>query len=430
MFKEKTMEEYIALTAAEREQYDKEFKAHRDKEWNALKAELAAAKSKGDGNADKIAELEAKLEEMASAKIEDLEAKMLEQGKVLTQLLMGGAQASDKASKELDEKLAKAVAQVKVTKGMEEIEVGKAVGPILTTTPTAPDGLPAGLGVQIAPPSPIAYATPFIQNYVTTVPASSPFYVYSETIPKEGDAAYTAEGALKPGMDFKTETRTAQPVKVAVSIEESEEAMNDIPRLRDIINSALRARVFLKQQMGILFGDGISPNPKGAIVYAKPFVAGGIAASATDPNIVDVINAMARQIVANPNFEDEIPKYPTLCLMHIDDFTMEFIFPKDQDGRSLYPTAVQYGMLTIGGITVMPNLKIASGKIFVADMSRYNISNYSAYVAKVGYINDQFKKNMITIIGELRHHAFVKKLDEMAFIYDAIATVKAAIAKP
>ena len=44
--------------------------------------------------------------------------------------------------------------------------------------------------------------------------------------------------------------------------------------------------------------------------------------------------------------------------------------------------------------------------------------------------NDDFIKNQFVILGESRFHAFVKKLDEQAFIYDDIATIKTAITKP
>ena len=72
---------------------------------------------------------------------------------------------------------------------------------------------------------------------------------------------------------------------------------------------------------------------------------------------------------------------------------------------------------------------IPAGKIFVADMSKYNVSNYVGYTVRIGFINDQFITNKFTIVGESRFHAYVKKLDEQAFIYDDIATIKTAITK-
>jgi len=76
----------------------------------------------------------------------------------------------------------------------------------------------------------------------------------------------------------------------------------------------------------------------------------------------------------------------------------------------------------------MPFYKIPAGKVFVADMSKLNVSNYVPYTVRIGWINDQLITNQFTMVGESRFHSFVKKLDEAAFIYDDIATIETAIA--
>ena len=91
------------------------------------------------------------------------------------------------------------------------------------------------------------------------------------------------------------------------------------------------------------------------------------------------------------------------------------------------PRASLYNQVTIGGATIIPDEDIPSGKIFVADMSKYNTTNYVDYTVKIGWINDDFIRNQFVILGESRFHAFVKKLDEQAFLYDDIATIKTAI---
>ena len=78
----------------------------------------------------------------------------------------------------------------------------------------------------------------------------------------------------------------------------------------------------------------------------------------------------------------------------------------------------------------MPYQNMPAGKIFVADMSKYNVSNWVSYSVRIGWINDQFINNEFTMVGESRHHAFVKELDKQAFIYDDIATIKNAIKAP
>jgi hypothetical protein len=178
------------------------------------------------------------------------------------------------------------------------------------------------------------------------------------------------------------------------------------------------------------FGDGVSTNPKCATVYGRSFAAGDLANSVATPNFMDVVNACITDIYTTHNFVDEIPYMPSLVMISPTDFFVELVSAKDLNGLPLYPSASIFNQVTIGGVTIIPFMDIPAGKIFVADMSKYNVTNYVSFTVKIGWINDQFITNQFTMVGESRFHAFVKKLDEQAFIYDDIATIKTAIAIP
>jgi len=60
-------------------------------------------------------------------------------------------------------------------------------------------------------------------------------------------------------------------------------------------------------------------------------------------------------------------------------------------------------------------------------MTKYNVVNYVPFSVRIGWINDQFITNKFTMVGESRYFQYVKNLDQAAFVYDDIATVKAAI---
>ncbi len=145
------------------------------------------------------------------------------------------------------------------------------------------------------------------------------------------------------------------------------------------------------------------------------------------PNFMDVVNAAITDVFITHNFQDEMPYMPSLALVNPVDFYTELVAAKDERGLPLYPNASLFNMVQIGGVTILPEEMIPAGKIFVADMSKYNVSNYLGYRVKIGWINDDFIRNQFVILGESRFHAFVKKLDQIAFIYDDIETIKAAI---
>ncbi len=301
---------------------------------------------------------------------------------------------------------------------------------ITTGVATGGNNAPANYGAQITPPSNVNFRRPSVLDKLSKLTTSTATYAYTQTVPKNGDYGFVAEGGEKPPIDFTIETKYANPVKIAAHMHLTEESVQDIPALESIARDFLRKKHDLKFENGVLFGTGASNEPKGATEYGRTFVAGSMAAKVVKPNIMDVINAAVTDIYTTHNYQDETPYEANTVLINPIDFFLEFVSAKDERGLPLYPTASLFNQVTIGGITIMPHPSIPAGKIFVADLSKYNITEWLPYVVKIGWINDDFIKNQFAIVGESRFHAFVKKLDEQAFIYDDIATIKTAITKP
>jgi len=266
----------------------------------------------------------------------------------------------------------------------------------------------------------------FANNYRTRS-ASQP---YTEITGWEGYADSVAEGGTKPQIDFDWNTNYATPYKVAAYEVLSEEVVQDIPRMMSVAKGFLKQNHDLKKVDLIYFGSGISPNPEGATVVATAYtpVTGLTGAlplgSAT---IIDVINAAILSIYLAPSIVDGVPFEPNLVMLNPVDFTLEFIMKKDSQGNPLYPQASMFNRVTIGGVTIIPWVKIPAGNIFVSDMKKYNVGNYIPYFLKIGWINDQLITNMFTIVGESRFFAYTKSQDEGAFLYDAIANIRNSI---
>jgi hypothetical protein len=310
------------------------------------------------------------------------------------------------------------------------MDISKAVGTVEVASATLPVAAPALQGVQVAPPSRANLRSSIINSLVTRIPTTQASYAYTETLPKEGGFDFVAEKGSKPQIDLKFETRYAAPVKVAAYMRLTEEAVTDIPNLQSIAYDFLRSKHDLKREKGILLGDGTTPNPKGATVYGRVFSAGDLAESVVNPNFMDVVNACITDIYTTHNFTDEMPYMANVVLVNPNDFFIQLVSAKTLNGDPLYPTASLFNQVQIGGVTILPHEDIVSGKIFVADLSKYNTTDYVGYTVRIGWVNDDFIKNQFCIVGESRFHAFVKKLDEQAFIYDDIATIKDAIAVP
>lgn len=411
-----------------------------EKEFNELvaKLELAAGKKIDEQFKEALKSLDVealkalKPENIASKEEVDKMATELKEAKErIAQLMEGNVGISQKT---IHEQVSKFIAdnteEIKSLHskghGVVEFEV-KAVATVTTGSATSPDGIPALVGTQLAPPSNVNLRSIIVDRLVSSIGTDLAAYPYTETLPKDGDFSFVAEGAAKPQIDFKIETRYAQPVKCAAWIKLTEESVKDIKGLQSIATDYLRKKHDLKKQQGILFGDGVAPNPKGATNYGRLFVAGDMANKVASPNFMDVVNAAITDVYVTHNYQDEMPYMPNLVVINPIDFYLELVSAKDGEGRPLYPTASLFNFVNIGGVTIIPEQSIPTGKIFVADMSKYNVTDYVGYTVKIGWVNDDFIKNQFVILGESRFHAFVKKLDEQAFIYDDIDTIKTAI---
>lgn len=282
-------------------------------------------------------------------------------------------------------------------------------------------------GTQQAPLSNVNLRNFDVTALTSNISTSLSAYPYTESVPKDGDYTFLAEGEIKPQIDFKWETNYAKPVKIAAWMKLSDESVTDVKGLQSVARDFLRKKHDLKKSDGILFGDGIAPNPKGATVYGRTFVAGDMASQVVKPNFMDVVNACVTDISTTHNYEDEMKYIANLVLVNDVDFFLQLVSAKDDNGLPLYPQAGLNSSVVIGGITIIPERSIPAGKIFVCDMSKYNTTNYVPYNVQIGWVNDDFIKNQFVILAESRFHAFVKVLDEQAFIYDDIATIKDAI---
>lgn len=356
-----------------------------------------------------------------------LENIVKEQGDIITELKSKGVE-----NKSLKSELYKFIKDNHETiKNLHSSKHGvvefKVAGDITTAngTNTTPPNI---TGTQQAPLGNINLREFNVSSLTTNVNTSLAAFPYTEAKPKDGDYSFLAEGEVKPQIDFTWETNYAKPVKTAAWVRLTDESVQDVAGLQSVANDLLRKKHDLKKSNGILFGDGVSPNPKGATTYGRAFVAGAMATSIVKPNFMDVVNACITDISTTHNYQDEMPYMANLVMVNPIDFYKELVAAKDENGLPLYPSASLFNTVSIGGVTIIPEESIPSGKIFVCDMSKYNTTNYTPYSVQIGWVNDDFIKNQFVILAESRFHAFVKKLDEQAFIYDDIATVRTAIA--
>lgn len=413
MFVKKTQKEIDAMSEAEADAYFAAKEAH---DAEVLKNGIAAAvKAAVDPLEVKLKKAETDNEQLG-LKVVELETKGFGQGTVESEL-----------KKFLSENEDTIKGLHAAGRGFVELEI-KAVGDI-TTANGINTGTPNIVGTQLAPISNVNLREIPVLSLTTNINTNQAAYAYTEAVPGEGDALAVAEGTAKPQIDFDWETNYAKPYKVAAWERLTDEAAQDVEGLESVARDYLFKRHNLRKAKLILFGTGVAPQPKGATLYGRVFSAGPLALAVQNPNFMDVVNAGITDVATTHNYVDEVAYMPNIVMINPVDFFIQISSAKDTQGHPLYPQASLFNRLVIGNVTIIADESIPVGKIFIADMSKYYTTNYKSYTVKIGWINDDFIKNQFIILGESRFHAFIKKLDEQAFIYDDIATIKTAITK-
>lgn len=258
-----------------------------------------------------------------------------------------------------------------------------------------------------------------IRKYSNVASIAARSLTYAQVNFGEGDAAWTAEGALKPGMTGTIEEITISAGKVALTAKLTEETLTDLPQLVAEIRAEIINRIGLTEEAGILNGSGTGGEIKGV---ASDMPAFSLASFKVEkPSYVDAIVAAYTQIVKN-----SYSKYqPNLVLMNPVDYWL-MMREKDANGN---PLNENLNTILPSNMQIVASTAVAEGSFYVGDFSYLNIRDVWQLSITFGWENDDFTKNLVTMIGEKRLMAYIKSQYKPAFVKDTFSNVIEAINK-
>lgn len=243
---------------------------------------------------------------------------------------------------------------------------------------------------------------------------------YAEFVPGTGDATWVPEGGMKPSMDATLSEKTITAGKVALTVKLTEETLTDLPQLVAEIRAEIINRIGLAEEEGILNGAGEGGQIKGVATDMPGFSLGTF--KIEKANTYDVIVAAYTQVVSVSNMAYR----PNIVLMNPIDYA-QMQLTKDVNGQYLRP--FQVGDELIPGLRVEASTAVKQGDIVLGDFNYLNIRDVWSLTITFGWENDDFTKNLVTMIGEKRLMAYIKAQYKTAFVKDTIANVITAITK-
>ena len=255
-----------------------------------------------------------------------------------------------------------------------------------------------------------------VRNVVNTGTTSSKFVVYiSQTA--NTSASWVTEGATKPTSNPSYEEISVEVKKVASTVKVSKEMLADLAFVRSEINADLMAGLDQAFEDALINGAG-GTSLNGLLGFAQPFAAGTFAGTIPAANVSDVIRVAKAQI-QGANFE------PTHVLLHPED-AAKIELTKATDGGYTYPAFWDRNMM-LAGLIVVTSTNIAPDTFLVGDMSKSNVRIRENMNLQVGYVNDDFQRNMVTILAEMRAAHYVKNNQVEAFVTGDFTTAIAAL---
>jgi HK97 family phage major capsid protein len=267
-----------------------------------------------------------------------------------------------------------------------------------------------------------ARRSPFMRQLVRNRPISDQGISWAELANRDGAAAMTAEGALKSKIDFDIVERREVARKITAYVKATKEALQDIPNLRELINTELVEAIELKLDEQILSGDGTGENLKGILEYAPEFaVTGTVLENGVDAaNYFDVLRIAAWQVLNSGNSRYN----PTVAIINPIDAAMMDVSKSDATGYVMPPFSTNSGQ-TVYGLRVVANLGVAPGTFVVGDFSKSVLGIREEININVGFENDDFTRNLVTILAEMRAFHYIKTNDFPAFVQGTFATAAA-----
>lgn len=232
-----------------------------------------------------------------------------------------------------------------------------------------------------------------IRQVIPTIPVSSNAVNSLREESWENSAAEVSHGALKPESDITFEPYDVNIRTVAHWLKVSNQMLADAPATAAYIDMRLRDGLAQRVDRQLLLGNGNNPNLSG-LTDAGNFTA--YTAQSGD-NLIDAINRAKYQLWARGNAPDTVIVNPA------DWSATERLREGNGTGAYLYGAPGTNAGSSPFGVQIVMSNHMPEGFFLIAAMrSSATIYQRSGAVIEMGYVDDDFTRNLVTLRCEER----------------------------
>lgn len=270
-------------------------------------------------------------------------------------------------------------------------------------------GQPARDGINALPKQRLT-----IRDLLNVVSISTGSVEYVQQDARPTGAGVVAEGALKPESEMGFSLKSTSSKVIAHWIKASRQVLEDLPQLSDLIDNEMRYGLALAEEMQVLGGDGTGQNLSGLVTNATAFLD---PLGLLLPTMLDILGAAILQ--------SALADYPaTGIVMHPADWARMRLM-KNADGEYILGDPAAAVEPRLFGLPVVATKAMDVDTFLVGDFGAA-ATLYDRWQPRVeaGYVNDDFTRNMVTILAEERLALAVK--NPTALTYGTFAAAIAA----
>ena len=369
----------------------------------------------------------AKLKEMLGEDDKGVRSILLRQGEAITKLQQNIENEENRLTirgqvKEWHTRNKDLIAKVKSGEdkvSLPVLEIRAAASP-MTPANTISDTITINAGAAIrqgAEVFDLRRAQPTLWDYITKGRTGLETYPWvNKKVPADSGAAdFIGPGVAKPGVSFTLEVEKSNAKKVAVSLKTATELLDDIDGMTTFIQDELAYQLKIKTNTDLMTETESATKVAGLQTFSLPFSTSGL--STQNPNNWDVCRSIIAQIRL------AFISSPVIIFMNPVD-----VANMDMDKAVSQGTYSNISGRPIPGGVIVEDVNMAAGYVQAVALDLWKNLIYKDFVVKYGWEDDDFTKNLVTVLGEMRIHSFHSENNAAGFVFDAINDVKTAIA--
>ena len=262
-------------------------------------------------------------------------------------------------------------------------------------------------------------------NTLQTRATSSNVISWVAQASKEGAAGQTAEGALKNQIDFDLVVSSENVKKTTAFIKISNEMLDDTDWMQSEIEAELNRELYKAIEATAFSGNGSGANLRGVNTVATAFAITG--ADFNEP----ITNANEVDVLVAGNLQIELAEQGSANYAFLnprDVASLKVAKVSGTDKRYIDRLQAIGSSLLLDGVTkIVPTTLVPAGTFLMGNFDKAFLVEKDGVKYDLGYENDDFTKNFVTLRAEWRGAVVVKTNDRTAFVKGTFSTAIASL---